>query len=288
MGTVDAARECGLSAISANDHLVFSTPWLDGLAALAAATQRSGEMTVATTVSLVVVWGPVAGKSLAAIDILSGGRPIAGVGPGSSNRDYDAVGLTFDERWKRFEESVVVLRALLRGTGRPAEYVATPDPELAPRLSRRVGSCCGSSWGPTPASAGWPASPTAGWPRRTTRRPTGSCRPGLPGREAERARPRSHRVPKRARDDVDLVSEDKADAAQMLDEVLAPLLRRDPDELRDRLCIGSAEYCAALLSTMPVRDASGCSSGLGDEPRQIELIATEVVPRIERHETTSW
>ena len=44
------------------------------------------------------------------------------------------------------------------------------------------------------------------------------------------------------------MSEDKADAAQMLDEVLAPLLRRDPDELRDRLCIGSAEYCAALLS----------------------------------------
>ncbi len=35
MGAVDAARECGLDAISANDHLVFSTPWLDGLTALA-------------------------------------------------------------------------------------------------------------------------------------------------------------------------------------------------------------------------------------------------------------
>ena len=34
--TVDAARECGFAAISANDHFVFSSPWLDGPTALAA------------------------------------------------------------------------------------------------------------------------------------------------------------------------------------------------------------------------------------------------------------
>ena len=127
-------------AISANDHLVFSTPWLDGLAALAAATQRSGEMTVATTVSSSWFGARSAGKSLAAIDILSGGRPIAGSAWVPAIGDHDAVGLTFDERWKRFEESVVVLRALPRGQGvPPTEYVATPDPELAPRLSREGG-----------------------------------------------------------------------------------------------------------------------------------------------------
>jgi hypothetical protein len=31
--TVDAARECGSAAISANDHFLFSAPWLDGLTA---------------------------------------------------------------------------------------------------------------------------------------------------------------------------------------------------------------------------------------------------------------
>ena len=47
--TVDAARECGLAAISANDHFLFSTPWLDGPTALAAVLERSGDMALATT-----------------------------------------------------------------------------------------------------------------------------------------------------------------------------------------------------------------------------------------------
>ena len=83
--TVDAARECGFAAVSANDHFVFSTPWLDGPTALASVIERSGEMTVATTVSLAVLRGPVPlAKMLAALDVLSEGRLIAGLGPGSS------------------------------------------------------------------------------------------------------------------------------------------------------------------------------------------------------------
>src|SRR2546425_9891364 len=87
MDAVDAARECGLAAISANDHFVFRRSWLDGLSALAAAIERSGKMTLATTISLAGLRGPVPlAKALAAIDILSEGRLIAGVGPGSSAR----------------------------------------------------------------------------------------------------------------------------------------------------------------------------------------------------------
>src|SRR5436190_13382937 len=83
--TVDAARDCGFAAVSANDHLVFQTPWLDGPAALASVIERSGEMLLATTVALAVVRGTVPlAKALAAIDVLSEGRLIAGVGPGSS------------------------------------------------------------------------------------------------------------------------------------------------------------------------------------------------------------
>src|SRR6188472_285687 len=29
-GAVDAARECGFAAVSANDHFLFQAPWLDG------------------------------------------------------------------------------------------------------------------------------------------------------------------------------------------------------------------------------------------------------------------
>ena len=44
------------------------------------------------------------------------------------------------------------------------------------------------------------------------------------------------------------ITEDAGDADRVLREVLAPMLRRDPDGLSDQLCIGSAEHCAELLS----------------------------------------
>src|SRR5215213_1548437 len=111
---VDAARDCGLAAISANDHLVFQTPWLDGPTALASMIERSGEMALATTVSLAVLRGPAPlAKTLAAIDVLSEGRLVAALGPGSSERDYAVAGVPFQERWKRFDEAIGVLRAVL-------------------------------------------------------------------------------------------------------------------------------------------------------------------------------
>src|SRR5512147_1552356 len=100
--------------------MVFSRPWLDSPTALAAVLSHSGGMDLATTVSLPVVRGPIpSAKALGAIDRLSGGRLIACVGPGSSARDYAAVGIPFDERWKRFEEAIQTLRALWDRNGVP-------------------------------------------------------------------------------------------------------------------------------------------------------------------------
>src|SRR5215218_2238562 len=141
--TVDAARACGFSAVAANYHLVFQTPWLDGLTALASVIDRSGAMALATTVSLPVLRGPVPlAKALAAIDVLSEGRLVAAVGPGSSERDYRILGIPFQERWKRFDEALAVLRALLRGQPmpeRPRYYPVPPDVELAPGPHRQDG-----------------------------------------------------------------------------------------------------------------------------------------------------
>jgi hypothetical protein len=67
----------------------------------------------------------------------------------------------------------------------------------------------------------------------------------------------------------------------MLSDVLGPLLKRDPEVLRDQLCVGPAERCAELLSRYA--DA-GCRRvhlwPLGDEARQIELAATDVLPAV--------
>jgi hypothetical protein len=141
-GAVDAARENGFAAVSANDHFLFQTPWLDGATALAAVIDRSGAMELATTVANVALRGPVPlAKTLAALDVLSDGRVIAGVGPGSSERDYDAVGVPFEERWERFDEAVAILRSLLRDEPPPEtrRHYALPDSPLAPAPRRPGG-----------------------------------------------------------------------------------------------------------------------------------------------------
>ena len=78
------------------------------------------------------------------------------------------------------------------------------------------------------------------------------------------------------------VTEDPREADRVLREVLAPLLRREPDALRDTLCVGPAEKCAELLSRYA---QAGCERvylwPLGDEPRQIERAATAVLPAVQ-------
>src|ERR1700750_1899487 len=82
---VETAAALGFEAVCANDHMVFATPWLDGPAALASVVAASGDARLVTSVANPVTRGPVAlSKTLAAVDRLSGGRMVAGLGPGSS------------------------------------------------------------------------------------------------------------------------------------------------------------------------------------------------------------
>ena len=70
------------------------------------------------------------------------------------------------------------------------------------------------------------------------------------------------------------VSKDRAEGDRVLTEVLAPLLKRDPDTLREQVCVGPPEHCAELLARYA---EAGCERvyvwPLGDEPRQLEAIA---------------
>jgi alkanesulfonate monooxygenase SsuD/methylene tetrahydromethanopterin reductase-like flavin-dependent oxidoreductase (luciferase family) len=270
--TVDTARDCRFAAISANDHFVFQTPWLDGLTALASMVERSGEMDLATTVSLPVLRGPVPlAKALAAIDVLSEGRLLAALGPGSSERDYRLVGVPFEDRWKRFDQAVAQLRTLLEGD------------ELAPRPSREGGIPLWiGSWGSraglarvVEAGDGWLASAYNTTPERF-----GAARMALEEALAERGRDPSG-FPNALATMWTWVSKDRAEGDRVLADVLTPILRRDPDDLRAQLCIGPPEHCAELLARYA---EAGCERvylwPLGDEPRQLELIAAEVAPQL--------
>lgn len=285
---VDGARDCGFAAVSANDHFVFSTPWLDGPTALVSVVGRSGDMTLATTISLAVLRGPVPlAKSLAALDVLSGGRLIAALGPGSSERDYDALGIPFEERWKRLDEVVPALRALLNGGSRPADahyYPLPSDIELAPAPSQARGIPLWiGSWGSEAGlrrvariGDGWLASAYNTTPERFSEsRELLADQLGGRGRDADG-------FPNALATMWTWVTEDRAESDRVLAEVLAPLLNRDRDELRGQVCVGPAKQCAELLSRYA---AAGCQRvylwPLGDERRQIERVASDVVPLLE-------
>jgi alkanesulfonate monooxygenase SsuD/methylene tetrahydromethanopterin reductase-like flavin-dependent oxidoreductase (luciferase family) len=259
-GAADAARENGFAAVSANDHFLFATPWLDCFAALATVVDRTGDMAVATTISLPVLRGPVAtAKALAALDVLTDGRVVAGLGPGSSKADYDAVGIPFEERWKRFDAAVTQLRELLG-----------PESPLAP-LPRQPGGIplWIGSWG---SGAGL---------RRVARLADGwlaSAYNTTPDRFAAARAKLPEGFPSALATMWTWITESRTEADRML-EALASRLQREPDELRGQVCVGSADHCTELLSRY--RDA-GCERvyfwPLGDEPRQIELIAAAARP----------
>jgi alkanesulfonate monooxygenase SsuD/methylene tetrahydromethanopterin reductase-like flavin-dependent oxidoreductase (luciferase family) len=179
--TVDAARECGFAAISANDHFLFSAPWLDGPTALAAVVERSGGMKLVATLALATLRGPVPlAKALTALDILSDGRVIAGVGPGSSRADYEAAGVPFEQRWQRFDEAARLLKTLLEpGTAADSgTYYSTPRRACPRRRGNAAGSRCGSEAGaPQPGCAASPVLAMAGLPPHTTPPPRPSPRP---------------------------------------------------------------------------------------------------------------
>ena len=200
----------GFAAVAANDHFVFSTPWLDGPTALASMIERSGDMTLATTVALPVLRGPVAlAKALAAIDVISEGPLIAALGPGSSSRDYEAIGIPFDERWKRFDEAVVDAACALERRSSPAGCAlprAAGGFELEPSPGGPEGSRCGSEAGDRGAGLDRVAGLADGWlasAYNTTPERFAAARGPLATR-ARRPRPRCRRVSECPRHDVDL------------------------------------------------------------------------------------
>src|SRR5581483_7767362 len=95
---VEHAERLGFDVLAAHDHIVHPRPWLDGPTVLAAAMPRLRRMVPMTAVWLPVVRGPsVLARAYIALDQLSGGRLIAGLGAGSSAADYAGVGIPFEE-----------------------------------------------------------------------------------------------------------------------------------------------------------------------------------------------
>src|ERR687893_924157 len=280
----EIAESVGFQALSVNDHLVFPRPWLDGPTALAAVLASTERMTLATTVALPVVRGPVAlANSLTAIDLLSGGRLVVGVGPGSSARDYAAVGIPFEERWKRLNESVRALRALLDSEAPPfeGEFYSTRGLTLEPSPAQRPPIWIGS-WGSEAGlrrtarlGDGWLASAYNTTPE------TFASTLGRLGEHLRAAGKDPDRFPNAIATMFFYISEDRATADRIIKDVLGPMLNRPEEELSRRLLVGPARECAEKLAAYQAPGARRIFLWpVGDETRQLAMFRDQVVPLV--------
>jgi alkanesulfonate monooxygenase SsuD/methylene tetrahydromethanopterin reductase-like flavin-dependent oxidoreductase (luciferase family) len=281
------ARDLEYTHLCVNDHLVFPRPWLDGPTALAAVLAHSGQMTLATTVAVPVLRGPAAtAKILAAIDLLSGGRLMVGLGPGSSARDFELLGVQFEERWKRLDEAVQTLRAYWRDDDVAFEgaFYSTAGFRLTPTPAQRPGPPIWiGSWGSAAGlkrvalhADGWLAS---GY--NTTPQLFAQAWSDVLAGVAARGRDAS-RFPNGLATMWCYVTEDRARADALLWDVLAPMLNRPVEQLRAILPIGAAEECAEKLRAYARAGAQRVFLWpLADERPQLEEFRARVVPLID-------
>jgi len=284
----ETADRLGFTALAANDHLVFSVPWLDGPTALAAVMAHSGAMSLATTVSLPVVRGPVPlAKTLGAIDRLSGGRMVVAVGPGSSAHDYEAVGLNFDERWKRLDEAVQAMRALWREEEEEfsGRFYSTEGITLRPYPAPPFGPPIWiGSWGSDPGlrrvahlGDGWLASVYNTTPE-LFRDSWDRLRSHLVSLDKD-----PERFPNGLATMWCYITGDSSEAERIYTERIFPTIDRPQEMLRERLAIGPAEDFVEKL--IAYRDAGVQRVFIwpvGDEVRQLELFKERVAPQVMR------
>jgi alkanesulfonate monooxygenase SsuD/methylene tetrahydromethanopterin reductase-like flavin-dependent oxidoreductase (luciferase family) len=260
--------------LCANDHLLFGRPWLDGPVALAATIDAAADMTLATTVCLPVIRGaPQTAKALAALDVLAEGRLVAGVGPGSSARDYAAVGVPFAERWQRFDASVKELRALL-----------SADSDLEPHpVSGNGPPLWIASWG-SPAGLRRVARLGDGWLAsgyNTTPERFADARVALAAHLRDAGRDPGA-FPNAIATMWLYVTESRREEERILEQLLAPAIGRTVEELRALpLPIGPAEQCAERLDAYARAGAERVFVWpLADELRQLEHLRERVAPLI--------
>jgi alkanesulfonate monooxygenase SsuD/methylene tetrahydromethanopterin reductase-like flavin-dependent oxidoreductase (luciferase family) len=279
------ASELGYGYLSANDHLAFSRPWLDGLVALSSVIGCSGEMELVTSVSLPVVRGPAnLAKSSVALDILSSGRLILGVGPGSSARDYAAVGIDFEQRWARFDEALGVLRAYLDKSVQPfegrfysSEIALDPRPGRAGGLPIWIGS-----WGSRAGmrrvarlADGWIASAYNLSPSQVI-----AARKVLDESLREVGRP-TEGFPCSLATMWTYVTESQEERDRHL-SALGRMIGRNAAALCDQLLVGSVEHCAGVLRSYR---AAGIERvfvwPLAEPELQLRRVMLDVAPMVE-------
>ena len=257
------AEALGYDSLSANDHIVFHTSWLDALSTISVVAASTTRILIGTSILNIVVRNPVvSAKALAAIDILSSGRLFAGVGPGSHIGDYDACGIDFNQRWPRFSEALQILVRLLSSgdntssSSMPFSYKGkyynlkdiflTPKPVQKPHPPIYVGS-----WGSDIGlkrlarySNGWMASAYNITPAKFKEKWKFllSYRKSI-GREEEAFENSVMSM-------FGYIDDDKDKVHKVAKEILSPALRRPAEDLEQMLLFGSSDECLSKIKNL--------------------------------------
>jgi probable F420-dependent oxidoreductase len=179
-GVARAVEAAGFDAIGFNEHPIPSLKWLNAgghdaydpfvvHAWCAAVTQR---IRLIPFLFILPYRNPfITAKSIASLDVLSGGRMVAATGLGYLRSEFGALGVPFEERHARFDEAIACMKAAWAGEGvthvgkffQAHNQVATPLPIQKPhppiwiggnsRTVRQRVARYGQGWAPIPGGA---------------------------------------------------------------------------------------------------------------------------------------
>lgn len=119
------AEDAGYESLWTGEHVVVvdpqappspvppETPMVDTVATLAFAAAATQRIKLGSGIILLAQRNPVVlAKELAAIDVLSEGRLLFGVGVGYVKKEFDVIGVPYEERGARVTEHLEAIRAL--------------------------------------------------------------------------------------------------------------------------------------------------------------------------------
>lgn len=118
---VAQAEESQFSGVALSDHPAPSAKWrangghntLDPVAALSFMSAVTAHIKLLTNLYVLPFRNPyLSAKALGSLDIVSGGRLVAGVGAGYLRSEFSALGVDFDRRAGLFDEALAALRSI--------------------------------------------------------------------------------------------------------------------------------------------------------------------------------
>jgi len=154
------AEEVGFHGITIADHLVMpmkydsrylytadgrtwwpdDLPWADPWVTLAAIGAATSSLELATNIYLLALRDPFnAAKAIATAAVLTQDRVRCGIGSGWIREEYEIVGLDFDDRGRRIDEMIDVMRLLWSGetVSHQGERFSFHDALMVPAPPRR-------------------------------------------------------------------------------------------------------------------------------------------------------